>query len=69
MPRCAAVHARGPERHLHLIIALRHVGGPKDNQEIGSLVKRLSRLEQNPLQEDTDRKRFRLVEQPAPAQP
>jgi hypothetical protein len=48
---------------------LRHVGGPKDNQEIGSLVKRLSRLEQNPLQEDTDRKRFRLVEQPAPAQP
>jgi tetratricopeptide (TPR) repeat protein len=50
----------------HLIIALRHSGTAKDNQEIGSLVKHLSQLEQSTLQEDTDRKRFRLVEQPAP---
>jgi tetratricopeptide (TPR) repeat protein len=49
----------------HLIIALRHTTPGGHNEEIGPLVKRLSALQQASLQQDTDRKRFRLVEQPA----
>jgi tetratricopeptide (TPR) repeat protein len=44
----------------HLVIALRHTGHKDDLQE---LVKRLSDLHQQSLKKETDRKRFRLVEQ------
>ncbi len=54
----------------HLIIALRRSGQAGQGAEIQSLVKRLAELQQASLQQDTDRKRFRLVEQlqPAPRQ-
>ncbi|MGO9270065.1 MAG: hypothetical protein ACLQOO_07405 [Terriglobia bacterium] len=47
----------------HLIIALRHSGQGGQSDEIQALVKRLSDLQQASLQEETDRKRYRLVEQ------
>ena len=53
----------------HLIVALRH--SPQKNQpdEIPALVKRLSQLQQASRQQQTDRKRFQIVEQqPGPAQ-
>jgi tetratricopeptide (TPR) repeat protein len=53
----------------HLIVALRH--SPQTNQpdEIPMLVKRLSQLQQASRQQQTDRKRFQLLEQqPVPAQ-
>ena len=53
----------------HLIVALRH--SPEENQpdEIPTLVKRLSQLQQASRQQQTERKRFQLVEQqPGPAQ-
>lgn len=50
----------------HLIIALRHSG---QQEEIQSLVKRLSELQNASRQEETDRKRYKLIEQaPASAQ-
>jgi tetratricopeptide (TPR) repeat protein len=49
----------------HLIIALRHSGG--QTAEIHTWVKRLAELQQTSLQQDTDRKRFRLVEQQSTA--
>lgn len=45
----------------HLIVALRHSGEHGD--EIAALVKRLSALQQSSLQQETDRKRFSLVEE------
>jgi len=51
----------------HLIVALRH-STPLQRDEIQSLVKRLSELQQTSLQQETDKKRFKLVEQePSPA--
>jgi tetratricopeptide (TPR) repeat protein len=47
----------------HLIISMRHTGHKEDLQP---LVKRLAELHQQSLQRETDRKRFRLVEAPAP---
>ncbi len=46
-----------------LIIALRHTGQSGRSDEIQALVKRLSDLQQASLQQETDRKRYRLVEQ------
>jgi tetratricopeptide (TPR) repeat protein len=48
----------------HLIIALRHSTGANHGEEITTLVKRLSGLQKSSLQQDTDRKRFKLVEEP-----
>jgi tetratricopeptide (TPR) repeat protein len=51
----------------HLIVALRHTPGDEAHNEIPALVKRLAELQQSSLQQETDRKRFSLVEQkPAP---
>jgi len=44
----------------HLMIALRHSG---HNEEVRALAKRLSEMQQTSLQQDTDRKRYMLVEQ------
>ena len=50
----------------HMIMALRRSGQAGQSKEIGPLVKRLSELQQASLRQDTDRKRFKLVEeQPA----
>jgi tetratricopeptide (TPR) repeat protein len=51
----------------HLIVALRHSSEAGQREEIEALVKRLSDLQQTSRQLETDRKRFKLVEQrPAP---
>ena len=51
----------------HLIMALRHSGQSGDRDKIQALVKRLSEAQQASRQQDTDRKRFKLVEeQPVP---
>jgi len=47
----------------HLITALRHSGQSVQSDEIQALLKRLSNLQQASLKQETDRKRFRLVEQ------
>jgi tetratricopeptide (TPR) repeat protein len=47
----------------HLIVALRHAGHAEQRDEIQSLVKRLSELQTASRQLETDRKRFKLVEQ------
>ena len=47
----------------HLVISLRHSGR---NDELPQLVKRLSELHQESLQNETDRKRYRLVEEGSP---
>ena len=47
----------------HLIIALRHSNRASQKEEITSLVKKLSELQQTSLHQETDRKRFRLVEE------
>lgn len=49
----------------HLLIALRH-SGQSDGSEIKSLVKQLSAMHQASLRQESDRKRFRLVEQDVP---
>jgi tetratricopeptide (TPR) repeat protein len=49
----------------HLLIALRHSG---QSDEIKTLVKRLAEMHQASLQQETDRKRYRLIEQ-APEPP
>jgi tetratricopeptide (TPR) repeat protein len=46
----------------HLIIALRH-SGPDGQREVQALVKQLSDLKQTSRQQETERKRFKLVEQ------
>jgi len=46
----------------HLVVALRHSGHGNDD-EMKALVKRLSEMHQASLQHETDRKRYRLVEQ------
>jgi tetratricopeptide (TPR) repeat protein len=53
----------------HLIAALRHSDRNEERAEIPALVKRLSDLLQTTRQQQTDMKRFQLIEQsPAPAQ-
>jgi tetratricopeptide (TPR) repeat protein len=53
----------------HLIVALRHSGQSGQRAEIQTLVKRLSDLQQASRKAETDRKRFKLVEQePVPPQ-
>lgn len=47
----------------HLIVALRHSGEAGQREEIQALVKRLSDLQQASRQQETERKRFKLVEQ------
>jgi tetratricopeptide (TPR) repeat protein len=47
----------------HLIVALRHSGPGERRGEIQSLVKRLSELQTASRQQETDRKRFKIVEQ------
>jgi hypothetical protein len=47
----------------HLIVALRHSGQGEKRDEIQALVKRLSELQKVSRQQETDRKRFKLVEQ------
>ena len=47
----------------HLIISLRHTGHKDD---LRPMVKRLAELHKESLQRETDRKKFRLVEVPAP---
>jgi tetratricopeptide (TPR) repeat protein len=49
----------------HLIVALRHTPGDEVHNEIPLLVKHLAQLQQSSLQQETDRKRFSLVEQKA----
>jgi tetratricopeptide (TPR) repeat protein len=52
----------------HLILSLRHTG--QTPEQLKPLVKQLAELHQQSLQRESDRKRFRLVEAPAPtAQP
>jgi tetratricopeptide (TPR) repeat protein len=51
----------------HLIVALRHSPGSRD--EIQALVKRLSELQSAARKEEADRKRFKFVEQTPPSQP
>lgn len=46
----------------HLLIALRH-SGHANNDELKALVKHISEMHQASLKHETDRKRFRLVEQ------
>lgn len=48
----------------HLIMALRHSGQSGDREKIQALVKRLSESQQASRQKDSDRKRFKLIEQP-----
>jgi tetratricopeptide (TPR) repeat protein len=53
----------------HLIVVLRHSDKASERAEIPALVKRLSELQQATRQQQTDRKRFQLMEQsPTPAQ-
>jgi tetratricopeptide (TPR) repeat protein len=47
----------------HLIMALRHSGESGQREKIQALVKRLSESQQASRQQDTDKKRFKLVEQ------
>jgi tetratricopeptide (TPR) repeat protein len=49
----------------HLLIALRH-SGQADSPEIRALVKQLSAMHQDSMKRESDRKRYRLVEQDAP---
>ena len=48
----------------HLIMALRHSGQSGDREKIQALVKRLSESQQASRQKDSNRKRFKLIEQP-----
>jgi tetratricopeptide (TPR) repeat protein len=50
----------------HLILALRHSQKPEDRAEATTLVKRLSELQKVGRQKETNRKRFKLVEQEPP---
>lgn len=53
----------------HLIISLRHLGKNGQNNEIQSLVKRLSYLQKTSRKKETERKRFRLVLSKHPGNP
>jgi tetratricopeptide (TPR) repeat protein len=57
-----------PSAMYHLIIALRHSGQDGKSDEIQSMVKRLAELQHTARQQESDRKRFKLVEEtPSPA--
>jgi tetratricopeptide (TPR) repeat protein len=64
-------HAPADESAMyHLLIALRHDGTNKHDEEIASLASRLSDAKKTRMKEETDHKRFKLVEQPsAPTEP
>lgn len=47
----------------HLIVALRHGGQVQERAEIPALVKQLAGLQDSSRKQETDRKRFKLVEQ------
>lgn len=47
----------------HLILGLRHSQKPQDREEAAALVKRLAELQKVGRQKETNRKRFKLVEQ------
>ncbi|MGA8938284.1 MAG: tetratricopeptide repeat protein [Acidobacteriaceae bacterium] len=47
----------------HLIVALRHDGQTKDREEIPLLVKQLASLQDTSRKQESERKRFKLVEQ------
>ncbi|HEV2324853.1 MAG TPA: tetratricopeptide repeat protein [Terracidiphilus sp.] len=49
----------------HLILSLRHTG--EKSEDLQPLVKRLAELHQQSLKRETDRKKFRLVEENTPA--
>jgi tetratricopeptide (TPR) repeat protein len=49
----------------HLVVALRH-SGQGNSDEMKALVKRLSVMHQESLKKETDRKRYRLIEQEPP---
>jgi tetratricopeptide (TPR) repeat protein len=49
----------------HLLIALRH-SGQSDSPAIKALVKQLSEMHQTSMKQESDRKRYRLVEQDGP---
>jgi tetratricopeptide (TPR) repeat protein len=49
----------------HLLIALRHASGGRHDDEVASLVTRLSELKKSSLNEENQRKRFKIVEQPS----
>jgi tetratricopeptide (TPR) repeat protein len=51
----------------HLILALRHSPASGEGDEIQTLIRRLSDLQQAARQQETKRAGFKLVEQPAPA--
>jgi|CZKL01.1.fsa_nt_gi tetratricopeptide (TPR) repeat protein len=50
----------------HLLIALRHAGGTDHSGEIESLVARLSELKKSSRSEESQHKRFKIVEQEPP---
>ena len=49
----------------HLIISLRNSGESQRTDEMPALVKRLGDLQRDSLKQDTERKRYKLVEQQA----
>jgi tetratricopeptide (TPR) repeat protein len=53
----------------HLIVDLRHGGKGSERDEIPGLVKQLAELQKTSRQQETDRKRFKLVEQAPPSHP
>lgn len=50
----------------HLITALRHSKRSQDQAELQSMAKRLTTMERNSLQNDTHKRKFRLIESPPP---
>lgn len=50
----------------HLLIALRHEGAAQHKEEIASLASQLANVQRSGMKEETERKRFRIVEQQAP---
>jgi tetratricopeptide (TPR) repeat protein len=53
----------------HLITALRHSSRPQDRVELQSMAKRLGAMERESLQNDTHKRKFRLVEGTPTAEP
>lgn len=66
MEQCRLALKADPEDQTaiyHLILALRHSTKPQDRAEAAALVTRLSALQKVARQKETNRKRFKLVEQ------
>lgn len=67
--QCRAALAYDPTNKsaiYQLIMVLRHLGKPDDRAELQSLVKHLSTLERDSMQQETAKNKFRLVEQQTP---